>query len=171
MRVLLAAMIIYFGLRIAAHYGIVDQSALQEVSESVSETVSEHTDLPGLSSPEPAVNREPSQEEYYYAFLNEEEQQIYQTVLQACESFAFKVELPKAVSTDTLFHAVCALTFDHPEYYWVNTSYTYFKNAYDNVLSVEFATNGDDAQKLAEIVRMAGNEQAAITATDYTAYK
>ena len=171
MRVLLAAMIIYFGLRIAAHYGIIDQSALQEVSESVSETVGEHVDLPGLPSAKPVINWDTSKEGYYYAFLNEDEQQVYQTILQACESFEFKVELPKAVSTDTLFHAVCAVTCDYPEYYWVNTSYTYFKNAYDNVLSVEFASNGDEAQKLAEIERMADEVLADLPATDYAAYK
>ena len=84
-RVLLFGLIIWFGLKVAAHYGIIGQDALQEVSETVTETVSEHVSLPGLPSAKPEVQWDVSQEGYYYAFLNETEQSLYQTLLHACE--------------------------------------------------------------------------------------
>ena len=170
-RLLLFGLIIWFGLKVAAHYGIIGQDALQEVSETVTETVSEHVSLPGLPSAKPEVQWDVSQEGYYYAFLNETEQKLYQTLLHACENYEFQVELNEKADADMLFHAVTALTCDYPEYYWTNKPYTYYQNGAGKVVSVEFASDGSEESVLAAVERIADEVIAGCPEPGYEAYK
>ena len=122
------------------------------------------------SKPE-EVNDLPRNEAYYYRFLSEAEQKVYRTILQACENYDMAPSLPNGTGEDAMYHAVTAFTRDCPQYWWVNNTYNYYRNGFGEIVSMEFQSDGNEADRMAEIGRIADAVLADCPGTPYEAYK
>ncbi len=112
-----------------------------------------------------------AKEGYYYSFLNEAEQQVYRTLLSSCESFEFEIPLRTPVSEDEVFHAVTAVSFDYPKYYWINSTYTYYRNNKDLVTSVKFESDGTEESSLQRIDVITSEVLKDLPEDTYDAYR
>ena len=81
----------------------------------------------------------------YYDQLNDDEKYIYRVFLQGIENGNLNFEFNNVdyeTYNDYAFKAICALTYDYPEYFWLECGYTYsFSHA-------PFSTNGTVEIKL-----------------------
>ena len=120
---------------------------------------------------EPEEEWDRQKEGYYYAFLTEEEKQVYRAIVRSCEQFVFDVKLNRPVSEDSVFHAAAAVAFDDPEYYWVNSTYTYYRNGNDEVNEIEFESDGTEQQKTEQLRRIAEEVKRQLPEEPYEAYR
>ncbi len=166
LRVLLLVLLVCLGLYAARRAGILQESEPESIrpeAPAVSEVPKEQ--------PEAVTEALPGNEAYYYKFLTEDEQAVYRIILQACENYDFEPELRGGTDEDTMYHAVIAFTEDYPQYYWVNSAYTYYRNAFGRIVSLSFPSNGTERETLARIEQTADAVLADCPGSPYEAYK
>jgi hypothetical protein len=115
-----------------------------ESEEAEAEAEPEPVEIAGpepKAEPEPVVETaNPSVGHLAYDLLDEETQQVYQDILNACEQHLEKVEL-RTVKEELLATAYQAVTCDYGGLFWVS-GYTYtIRTIGDQVASIEFAPN------------------------------
>lgn len=108
---------------------------------------------------------------YYYSFLSETEQKVYRSLYFSCEEFLDVIELSQEVSESELFHAVTAFSYDHPEYYWMNHSYTYYSDGEGLVHSLQFEFSGNELANVQRMKELAEEVISKLPEDPYEAYQ
>lgn len=79
----------------------------------------------------PEKKLEESEEELFYGYqsLNTEEQQVYRQLIQGMESFQEEIRL-SPVTEEQLSAIANLVMIDHPEYFWTDGAFEYWKEEY-----------------------------------------
>lgn len=110
-------------------------------------------------------------EGYYYAFLTDEEKELYHQVYDAVRQINQSVNFTNSISTESLDHIMTAFAYDHPEFYWAS-NYVYYLDGNQMVKNIEYELNGDEEQTLQRIYDTADAIIADMPRTSqYDSYK
>ena len=108
----------------------------------------------------------------YYEMLSSTQQAVYETLCEAIESAAESVSLDTQIGAAKLIQVMEAVLYDHPEYFWMEGSFSYASDRSGVVRTVRFMYNdlADDLEENIEIFEEAVAElvlQASACSTDY----
>ena len=116
-------------------------------------------------------NAEKHSDSFYYGFLNEEEQRVYECLLAACLDFREEMRISPLVSEAEFLRANSALSLDHPEFYWAGSSTKYYVNRDNMVTSVTYGMNGDERETLEKIDALTTPVCESLPDREYDAYR
>jgi len=123
-----------------------------------------------LSSPVHAEWKS-SSEGFYYSALSENEQAVYRTLFDGVRQYHSEVSLSFSVKEEEMLKANAALIMDHPEFFWISSSSTYYMNTSGAVTSLVYQTTGNEEAILNEISDIADEVIAGLPETEYEAYR
>ena len=78
--------------------------------------------------------------QFYYQFLNEDQRQLYNAVVEAAQTYEENVEVDHLSEAQTE-QAYLAVYYDHPELFWLSSGYQYWSDIQDTVTEIEMQYN------------------------------
>lgn len=84
--------------------------------------------------------------QFYYQFLNEDQRELYNNVIEAAKRYGTEVNVNRLSAAQTE-QAYLAVYYDHPELFWLSSGYQYWSDGNDHVTGIEMQYNTTWEQK------------------------
>lgn len=104
--------------------------------------------------------------QFYYQFLNEDQRELYENVIEAAKMYAEEVDVNRLSAAQTE-QAYLAVYYDHPELFWLSSGYQYWSDGNDHVTGIEMQYNTTWEQKEQQSEQMEVIIQEILYEVDY----